>query len=50
MLSKYKEQIEKLKANNPSFKALFDEYEAANPEKLKQELEIRIKEILEKAK
>ena len=50
MLSKYQDQINTLKTNNPSFKELFDQYESAKSEKLKQELEIRIIEILEKAK
>lgn len=50
MLTKYQDQINRLKINNPSFKALFDEYESADSEKLKQELEIRILEILEKVK
>ena len=50
MLSKYQDQINTLKNNNPSFKALCDQYESAESEKLRQELEIRIIEILEKAK
>jgi len=50
MLSKSIELIEKLRANNPSFNDLFKEYEAAESEKLKRELENKINEILIKIK
>lgn len=50
MLSKYQAQIEKLLANNPSFKTLYEEYEATESESKKRELENRLKVILEKVK
>ena len=50
MLSKYKEQIEKLRANNPSFDKLFKDYESAESQQLKTELENKIIQILEKVK
>ena len=50
MLSKSIELIEKLRANNPIFNDLFKEYEAAESEKLKRELENKINEILIKIK
>jgi hypothetical protein len=50
MLLKHQEQIDKLRANNPSFNDLLKEYEAAESEKLKRELENKINEILIKIK
>ena len=50
MLSKYQERIDKLRSNNPSFNTLYQEYETAESEKQKRELENKINEILIKVK